>query len=176
MAQAYEFLNIHKRDSENVSDFRKGTIAVDPAGITLQGKFAIPAEIYKPVVIIGWLVFGCGVIIADLIMRYCIFNDRTYRLNWNNIQRIVLVEQRCLACIVYDAPNEYGKVKTSSFAFSMPPERYDAFLANVNQYAPGLAKPGKLKRGDSTLMVILVAFILVMFLIILITAATGSHR
>jgi hypothetical protein len=174
MGHQFEFLNIHKRDSENVSDFRTGTITVDPAGITFQGKTAIPAEIYKPVMIVGWLVIGCAVLIADLIMRYCVFYNRVCRLNWSSIQRIVLVEQRCLACVVYDAPNEYGKVKTFSFAFSMPPERYDAFLATINQYAPGLARPGKLKRGDSTLMMILMGFIIFMCLLIIIVAIAGA--
>jgi hypothetical protein len=79
------------------------------------------------------------------------------------------------ACLIYDAPNYAGKIKTFSLAFTPAPGYYELLVQAIQQYAPVPVAEDRLRIASSpVLLAVLAALILGVFGLI-IWAASSHH-
>lgn len=154
----FKFIQLKVRGG--IADFREGAVGIDAGGITINGKEQPRAEIFQTVWIICFILFRLLGLIAYLIMRYAMLKPSQLNLPWNQVQEIVFVPKKRRACIVYDAPNYKGKLKTWSLAFTLPANEFEQFMGLARQYAPNHAHEGKIGSPDAMLRIILALIIL----------------
>lgn len=151
-----------------VSDFREGTIGLDPAGVTIAGKMQPRAEIFQTIQIITFLLSILICIIASVIMRYAALRPEQIRLSWQQVRQIVLQPNKRRACIVFDAPNYKNVIKTFSLAFTLPPAEYEAFSNMATQLGVSQTTVGKLRSATSPVVwAVLILFVIVTILVII---------
>jgi len=157
----FPFIYKHEKVKGNLSDFREGSLGIASWGLTLQGRAQPRAEIYQTVLILTFFFCrGFGAFIAYLIMRYGCLHNEVLQIPWNMVQGITTVPKKNKLCIVYNAANNAGKVATYSLAMRFPPEMFMALNQIADQYAPGLAKPGRLKSGTPLIGIVLLVLLL----------------
>lgn len=171
----YPFKTLLSRVDGTVPNFRLGSINLSPDGLYIQGKAITRYEIQVPILIVC-LLLRLGFLIAYLIMEYAIRRDEVLSVPWASVRRIILVPDKNRICIVYDAPNYKGVVKTFSLATALDPALYQSFAASAEQYVPGRVSVGKLRAWTSPPVWIFLGGIVLGLAIVLIVAATGGFN
>lgn len=159
-------------------NFRLGTLTVNDSGITIAGKAVPRYEIQVPI-LIACLFLRLGFLIAYCIMEYGVRKDELLSVGWGQIRQIVTNARKQRVCLVYEAPNYKGVVKTFSLTTRMEPPQYEAFLATARQRLPGRVTEGKLRAWTSPPVWVFCGGILISLVVIgillLTDSLSGSH-
>jgi len=131
----------------SVPTLRAGTLALYPKGVSLQGKAVTRYEIQVPILILT--LFLRLFLVAYLLLEYAIRHDESLNVPWTNVRGVTLVPKRRRICLVYDAPNYKGAVKTFSLTFQADPVHYAAFAENIPAFLPDRVTEGKLRAWTS---------------------------
>lgn len=150
--------------------FRVGTVSLYPEGLTIQGKAVPRYEIQLPILIVSALLIGFLIVWA--ILEYAFRRDAVANVPWNDVQGVTLVPKQRRICIVYNAPNYKGVIKTFSLAFRPAQPEYDAFAQNIQTSLPGRVVEGKLARWTSPPTWVFVAAVVIG---ILVRMSLASH-
>lgn len=160
----------------NVADFREGYLQFDPEGIIIQAKAVPRAEIRAWVLVPCVLLSLLIAVVANSIMEYAMRSDQRLGVRWDSIKEILLSPDKQQACLVYDAPNYKGNIKTFTLAFTPAPGYYEMLVQAARQYAPGQIAEGRLKSATPLLVLIFLILILVtVFGAILYAALAPQH-
>ena len=81
---------------------------------------------------------GLGVmcIILCQLLGYEFRRNDENQVAWAAVQRVDIVPKKQQACIVYDAPNYKGVIKTFSLVFALNASSFPDFAQQVQQYVP----------------------------------------
>lgn len=131
----------------SVPNFRVGTVALYPEGVSIQGKAITRYENQVSILIIS--LFLRLFLVAYLVMEYAFRRDEIVNVPWAEVQGVTLVPKKRYVCVVYNAPNYKGVVKKFSLTFRPDPAYYTAFVENIQTFLPGRVTEGKLRRWTS---------------------------
>ena len=180
----YRFLDL--RVQGKVSDFRSGWIGIEPTGITIHGKIATGLRwqiVFWPLYLVHhWLPFHFWLfLLAAFVICFLLLSlfrrSTTLIVPWSQVGQIVLDKEKCRVGIVYNAPDQTGKIKTYSLVFTLNAALYPSFLSAVEEYAPGHSLADKL-RGESLaplLVIVLNALVVVLVAFLLSRLLVGHH-
>jgi hypothetical protein len=159
----------------SVADLREGVLQFDAEGVIIQGKAVPRAEIRALVLIPCALISVLLAVIANALMEYAFRHDEYLGVRWNSVREVLLAPGKQQACLIYDAPNYAGKIKTFSLAFTPAPGYYELLVQAIQQYAPVPVAEDRLRIASSpVLLAVLAALILGVFGLI-IWAASSHH-
>ncbi len=144
----YPFKTIFNYVQGSVPNFRLGTLTVNDASITIAGKAVTRYEIQVPV-LIACLFLRLGFLIAYFVMEYGVRKDELISVGWEQVRQVVTNARKQRLCLVYEAPNYKGVVKTFSLTTKMESPQYEAFLAAAQKRLPGRVAEGKLRAWTS---------------------------
>jgi hypothetical protein len=164
---------LYERVEGSVADFRSGAIAFDPGGITVEGKVVPRAEIYQSILITMLFIYGSW-LIAWAIMRYGCLSSAVCGIPWNTIRSITTVPKKRKLCIVYQAPNYKGIVKTFSITMQFKKPTFDSIVETLEAYAPGMAQPGKIRSATSPVLIVWATCFITIMLIAIVSAILHS--
>ncbi len=133
----------------NVADFREGYLQFDPEGIIIQAKAVPRAEIRAWVLVPCVLLSLLIAVVANSIMEYAMRSDQRLGVRWDSIKEILLSPDKQQACLVYDAPNYKGNIKTFTLAFTPAPGYYEMLVQAARQYAPGQIAEGRFEERNA---------------------------
>ena len=159
-----------------VSDLREGVLHFDAEGIIIQGKAVPRAEIRALVLIPCFLLSLLIAVIANSLMEYAFRHDEYLGVRWSQVREVLLAPDKQQACLIYDAPNYAGKIKTFSLAFTPMPGYYEALVQAVRQSAPAPAAEGRLRMASSPVVVGFLIFILLAVFGVIFWAAFFPHH
>lgn len=159
-----------------VADLREGVLYFDTEGIIIQGKAVPRAEIRTLVLIPCFLLSLLIAVIANSLMEYAFRHDEYLGVRWGQVREVMLAPDKQQACVIYDAPNYAGKIKTFSLAFTPSPGFYDVLAQAIRQYAPVPVVQDRLRIASSpVLLAVLVVLILGVFGLISWSIISGHH-
>ena len=177
-ALTFPFKTLFSYVKGSVPNFRVGTVTLYPEGFSIQGKAVIRYEIQVPILIACFLL-RLGFFIAYVVMEYAIRRDETLSVAWADVRSLVLVPKKNRVCLVYDAPNYKGIVKTYSLAFKLEPGQYESFVSNVGAFIPERVAEGKLRAWTSPKVWVFcggaLAGLLILLVIYLMTPHVGGQ-
>ena len=127
--------------------FRVGTVSLHAEGVSIQGKAVPRYEIQIPILIVSALLVGFIIVYA--LLEYAFRGDAMANIPWTDVRGVTLVPKKRQICLVYDAPNYKGIVKTFSLTFRPAQAEYEAFAQNIQTFLPGRVTEGSLKRWTS---------------------------
>lgn len=127
--------------------FRVGTVSLYPEGVSIQGKAVTRYEIQASILAIS--LFLRLFLVAYLIMEYAIRRDEFLNVPWADVKEVVLVPKKRRVCLVYNAPNYKGIIKTFSLTLSPGLAYYEAFVGSVTGFLPDRVIEGKLRPWTS---------------------------
>jgi hypothetical protein len=186
LASWFPFRFLDLRVQGKVSDFRSGWIGIEPTGITIHGKIATGLRwqmVFWPLYLVHhWLPFHLWLFllvafVVCLLLLYLFRKSTTLILPWNQVGQIVLDKEKRRGGIVYDVPDQTGKIKTYSLVFALNAAVYPSFVSAVEQYAPAGGLADKL-RGESLaplLVIVLNAIVVVLVAFLLSRLLIGHH-
>lgn len=157
----------------SVPNFRVGTVALYPEGISIQGKAVTRYENQVSILIIS--LFLRLFLVAYLIMEYAIRRDEMVNVPWASVQEVALVPKKRYICLVYSAPNYKGVVKKFSLTFRPEPAYYAAFVENIQTFLPGRVTEGQLRRWTSPPVRVFCGGLLVVLIFLGILFATSPQ-
>jgi len=161
----------------SVPDFRRGTISISSAGITVSAKGTLRYEIRTPLLLVLWVVTPLN-LIAYVIIEAAKF-DQYAQIPWSDVQSIVLRPKKRQACIVYSYPNYKGVVKTFSLGFNLK-DNYEPFVAAVQSIVPDRVTEGKLRTWNSppavVFMTAFLAYIVLVIIVVIVSSLTGMKH
>ena len=121
----------------------------DPEGVIIRGRAVMRAEtramILVPCYLAGLLV---GAIVAS-ILESTARHDEYVGVRWNQVREVLLAPGKQQACLIYDAPNYAGKIKTFSLAFTPAPGYFEYFSQTARQFASVSVSEGRLKNATT---------------------------
>jgi len=173
-AQTYPFKTLLNYVQGSVTNFRVGTVTLYPEGVAIQGKAIIRYEVQVPILILC-LFLRLGFLIAYAIMEYGLRRDDMVNVPWSDVRLLVLAPKKQRVCLVYDAPNYKGVVKTFSLAFKLESALYENFVAAVGQSIPERVQEGKLRAWTSPPVWVFCGGALLGLAILLVVFLTTSH-
>ena len=186
LAAWFPFRSLDLRVQGENPDFRGGWIGIEPTGVTIHGKrtkrFALWIFIWPLYVIREWLPPRIGgllfaVLLVYALLLYLFRKSMTLTVPWSQVRQIVLDEEKNRAGIVYDAPDEAGKIKTYSLVFALKAALYPSFVSAAEEYAPERSLDDKL-RGESLLPLLVLplnALIVLLVALLLSWLVRGHH-
>ena len=160
----------------SVADLREGVLQFDAEGIIIQGKAVPRAEIRALVLIPCFLISLLIAVAANSLMEYAFRHDEYLGVRWGSVKEILLAPEKQQACLIYDAPNYAGKIKTFSLAFTPTPGYYETFAQMARQYAPVTVAEGRLRMASSPVVIALLAFLILLVFGLIIFAAVSPHH
>ena len=159
-----------------IADMREGVLQFDTEGVIIQGKAVPRAEIRALVLVPYVLISVLIAIIANSLMEYAFRQDQYLGVRWGDVREILLAPNKQQACLIYDAPNYAGKIKTFSLAFTPTPGSYETFAQAVRANAPVSIAEDRLRIASSPLILGFLAFlILAVFGLLLWAFLAPSH-
>ncbi len=173
-ARTYPFKTLLKYVQGSVPNFRVGTVSLLPEGVVIHGKSVVRYEIQVPI-LIACLLLRLGFIIAYATMEYGVRRDERMTIDWANIRSLVLAPKKQQVCLVYDAPNYKGVIKTFSLAFKLDPALYESFAANVRESLPDRVQEGKLRAWTSPPVWVFCGGVVAGLVVLLILFVVSSH-
>lgn len=153
--------------------FRVGTVSLYPQGVSIQGKAVTRYETQCSILAIS--LFLRLFLVAYLIMEYAIRRDEFLNVPWSDVKEVVLVPKKRRVCLVYNAPNYKGIIKTFSLTFSPGVAYYDAFVGSVTGFLPDRVIEGKLRQWTSPPVWIFCTGLLIVLIFLGILAATSPQ-
>ncbi len=169
----FPFKTLLTRAEGSVPNFRLGSINLSESGVYIQGKAVTRYEIQVPI-LIACLFLRLGFLIAYMVLEYAIRRDEVLTIPWAQVRQVVLVPNKQRVCLVYDAPNYKGVVKTYSLAFKPDPGQYEKFAATADQFIPGRVQPGKLRGWTSPAVTVFLCGVVLSLVIVVVLIATGA--
>ena len=178
LAAWFPFRFLDLRIQGAAPNFRGGWIGVEPTGVIVHSKIItrsrLPILLGPVYVFRHWLppylwysllaVFILYILILHLFRR-----PITLVVPWEQVDQIVLDEEKHRVGIVYGVPDHDGEITTYSLVLALSASLYPSFRGATERYAPSLMVADKL-RGESIvpllvpalngLAVLLVAFLL----------------
>ena len=154
--------------------FRIGSLSFNEKGVTIQGKVVPRYEIQVPIIAALFLI-RIGWLIAYLIMEYAVRSDAALAVPWGQVRRVVLAPRKRQACLVYEAPNYKGVLKTFSLTTKLDPAMYDAYVAAARQSIPDRVAEGKLRAWTSPVVWTVCVGVLISLVVIGILVALSNH-
>ena len=167
------FKTIFRYSEGSVPNLRVGSVSLSDQGIYIQGQSTPRYEIQMPI-LLACILLGAGWLIAYLIMEYAVRNPESVVIPWEHVQRVVFVPKKRQICLVYQAPNYKGVVKTFSLAFTLEQSLFDQFIAAAHEVAPGKVTEGKLRAWTSPVVWLVFSGILLYLLFLGILFAVGA--
>jgi hypothetical protein len=171
----FTFKTLFLRVEGSVPDFRLGTINLSDVGFSIQGKAVTRYEIQVPI-LIACLLLRFGFLIAYAILEYAVRRDVMLSVPWAQVRQVVLVPSKQRVCLVYDAPNYKGVLKTFSLVFKPDPGQYQNFAATAQQFIPGRVSEGRLRTWTSPASWIFMGGLILGLIILLIIVAAAGHN
>ena len=153
--------------------FRVGTVSLYPEGVSIQGKAVTRYEVQASILAIS--LFLRLFLVAYLIMEYGIRRDEFLNVLWSDVKEVVLVPKKRRVCLVYNAPNYKGIIKTFSLTFNPGTAYYDAFVGSVTGFLPDRVIEGKLRPWTSPPVWIFCTGIVIALIFLGIIAATSPQ-
>ncbi len=153
--------------------FRVGTVSLYPEGVSIQGKAVTRYENQWSILAIS--LFLRLFLVAYLIMEYAIRRDEFLNVPWSDVKQVVLVPKKSRVCLVYDAPNYKGIIKTFSLTFNLGVTYYEAFVSNITGFLPDRISEGKLRPWTSPPVWIFCIGLLLVLIFYGVLFATTSH-
>ncbi len=159
-----------------IADLREGVLQFDAEGVIIQGKAVPRAEIRALVLIPCFLLSLLVAVLANSLMEYAFRHDEYLGVRWDRVKEVTLAPNKQQACLVYEAPNYAGKIKTFSLAFIPMPGYYEALVQAMQQYAPVPVTQGRLRMASSPiLLAVLGILLLAIFGFILYSLISPRH-
>ena len=158
-----------------VADLREGVLQFDAEGIIIQGKAVPRAEIRALVLIPCVLLSLLLAVIANSLMEYAFRHDEYFGVRWSQVREVMLAPDKQQACLIYEAPNYAGKIKTFSLAFTPAPGFYDAMVQAVRQYAPVPVAQDRLRIASSPVLLAALAILILGVFGLIIWVASSHH-
>ena len=115
-------------------------------------------------------------VIANSLMEYAFRHDEYFGVQWSQVREVMLAPDKQQACVIYDAPNYAGKIKTFSLAFIPAPGFYDVLAQAFRQYAPVPVVQDRLKMASSPILLAVLVILLLGVFGLIIWAVSSSHR
>jgi hypothetical protein len=159
-----------------VADIREGVLQFDTEGIIIQGKEVPRAEIRALVLIPCFVVSIFIAIIANSLMEYAFRRDQYLGVRWGDVREILLAPGKQQACLIYDAPNYAGKIKTFSLAFTPAAGSYENLAQAVRQYAPVPIAEDRLRLASSPILLGFLIFVLLAIFGLVFYAMLSPHH
>ena len=160
----------------NISDLRVGTIQFDAEGLIIQGKAVPRAEIRLAIMLPLVLLSILFAAIAGSIMEYAARHDERFGVRWSDVREILLSPAKNEACVVFDAPNYAGNVKTFSLGMRLGPEYYPLFAQSAQQHAPAILSEGRLRNATPLVLWIALGVILALVIgLFTVGLSSGGH-
>jgi len=159
-----------------VTDFRVGNLWFTDEGLVVDGQAVMPSEQRMPIVLC-FLIFGIGVIIASMIMEAAFRKQKQLLIPWDKVRTIAYTPKRDIACILFDAPSFYNpnKVKTFSLAFKLAPHIVEPFMHFSNQYVPDKVQQVNIPNSSMRLLLVLLVIIGLMIVFVAIASMQSGH-
>ena len=159
-----------------VADMREGVLQFDTEGIIIQGKAVPRAEIRALVLIPCFLISLFIAIIANSLMEYAFRQDQYLGVRWGDVREVLLAPDKQQACLIYDAPNYAGKIKTFSLAFTPAPGSYENFAQAIRQNVSVPIVEDRLRLASSPLLLgFLVVVLLAVFGLVFYAMLSPHH-
>lgn len=165
---SYLLLVTPGRVSGRVSDFRDGTLTLDPGGVTLDGKAYYSTGKQVLVLLLSAFV---GILIGALLLEHVLRDPKRLRLSWQDVDEVVFQPDKNKACLVYRDPSRPDR--RLSLAFKLMPSYYQNFAAAARYFAPGKVREGKI-GGPTPWWAVLVLIVFFLLIIAAIVFAGGS--
>jgi hypothetical protein len=153
-----------------ISDFRTGAVTFDETGITITGRAVLKAEI------LFWILFACMIIgfwlLAAIIFEYAVRTDETLRIEWENVDNILVFPKKKRIAIVYKQTNSKNKTHFFTLGTRIAADQiapFQNFLrTDLNNRVP-VQENGKIHSSNSTpiLWTFLIGFITWVIIIII---------
>jgi len=160
----------------NISDLRVGTIQLEAEGLIIQGKAVPRAEIRLAIMLPLVLISVLVAVIAGSIMEYSARHDERFGVRWADVKEIILSPAKNEVCVVYDAPNYAGKVKTFSLGMRLGPEYYPLFAQSAQQFCPKILSEGRLRNATPLVLWIALGVILALVIgLFAVRLSSGNH-
>ena len=159
----------------NIADFREGYLQFDGEGVIIQGKAVPRAEIRALVIIPCALLSILLAVIANSIMEYAVRSDQRLGVRWDSVREVLLSPDKQQACLIYDAPNYKGRVKTFSLALTATPGYYDVLAQAAQHFAATRTSEGRLK-GATPLAAWIVLGLFFAFIVAAVVVASLPHH
>ena len=160
----------------NIADFREGYLQFDAEGVIIQGKAVPRAEIRALVIIPCALLSILLAVVANSIMEYAVRSDERLGVRWDSVREILLSPAKQQACLIYDAPNYKGKVKTFSLALTATPGYYDVLAQAAQHYVAVRVTEGRLRGATPLAAWILLGLMVAFFIGLIVFATMPSHH
>ena len=157
----------------SVPTFRQGTLTLSPEGVSIQGKAVTRYEIQLP--ILAATFFLRLFLLVYLLLEYAIRHDEFLNVPWADVRGATLVPKKRRVCLVYDAPNYKGVIKTFSLAFRPDPAYYDTLVGSLQTFLPGRVLEGKLRAWTSPPVWVFCAGLLLVLVVIGIVFAVSPQ-
>lgn len=160
----------------NISDLRVGTIQFDAEGLIIQGQAVPRAEIRLAIMLPLVLLSLLFAAIAGTIMEYAARHDERFGVRWSDVKEILLSPAKNEACVVFDAPNYAGNIKTFSLGMRLGPEYYPLFAQSAQQHAPTILSEGRLRNATSLgVWIGLSVFFAIVIGLVIVGISSGHH-
>ena len=160
----------------NISDLRVGTIQFDAEGLIIQGQAVPRAEIRLAIMLPLVLVSILFAAIAGTIMEYAARHDERFGVRWSDVKEILLSPTKNEACVVFDAPNYAGNIKTFSLGMRLGPDYYPLFAQSAQQHAAAILSEGRLRNATPLALWIALVFILALVIgLFTVGLSSGGH-
>ena len=159
-----------------ISDFRSGTLFFDDQGIIIDGRACPRAQVRYavslPFVLLGLLTAA----VAHYVMEYGVQHPERLGVRWDQVRHLTADPAKPQGCLVYDAPDYKGRIRTFSLGFTMTPG-YDGVLRQAARtFIPDRFQEARLRNATTPgVWVFLGVFFAVLLGIIFFAAAQGSH-
>lgn len=124
-----------------ISEYRTGTVTIEPTGITISGKAVLSSSI-RTLALVAGLMIGAGWLLVYLVFEYAIRVTRTDMLLWDCIEGIRCDPAKQRVCIAYHLPD---KPKTSyALGLRLTGGLYEELVGTAREYVPDRISEGKI--------------------------------
>ncbi|MGI4792309.1 MAG: hypothetical protein ACRYFS_26075 [Janthinobacterium lividum] len=159
-----------------IADMREGVLQFDSEGVIIQGKAVLRAEIRALILVpcyLAGLLIGA---IVNAVLDSACRQDQFIGVRWENVRQVLLAPKKQQACLIYDAPNYAGKIKTFSLAFAPTPGYYEVLVEEVSRHSPIPVTEDRLRNATTPVAwAILAALLLFVTGLVIFAVSSPNH-
>ncbi len=129
------------------SDFREGVLFFDEYGVIIDGKACPRAEVRywvsMPFILLGLLVAA----VVHYVMEYAVQHPERIGVRWDQVRHITVDPAKSQGCIVYDAPNYKGDIRTFSLGLTITPGYEETLRYAARTFIPDRFQEARLRNA-----------------------------
>ena len=159
-----------------VSDFREGVLLFDEQGVIIDGKACPRAEIRywvaTPFILLGLVVAA----VMHYILEYAVQHPERIGVRWEQVRQITVDPNKPQGCIVYDAPNYKGAIRTFSLGMTITPGYEETLRYAARTFIPDRFQESRLRNATPLwVWIFLAVFFAALFGFLMWAALHSSH-